>query len=345
MAASERNPEVRQLITESYARSMQVILESRLSSSVLTSGVGSASSSSHRLQGHVLNLVLGKFGPMTDNMEPWSRGVWEPMIIDILYLQHGGKGAAGQKLVKNITKLDSQSSLKIVLEASSLETAILLERWTVEFVHCNGASSSKMEREPGIFGRYWRAAHNNKYRVMPLGISERLSKDEHEDIRIEIERNLSILLRSLYSTARLLPAHNLSRLSSTTGKCRFKVTSRVLTTPPPFPASDKKDMTLFCFPPVDCHCGEFRTTVTYRRTVPMEEQKTSSLPPHIILDYVGQVDKRQLNQLPGQKIGHVHSLPSARCLSSFKASKLQQLETKERVGDLILFRALFCDII
>ncbi|KAI5074321.1 hypothetical protein GOP47_0010282 [Adiantum capillus-veneris] len=338
---SRRNPEVRQLITESYARFMQVILESRLSTSAPISGDGTASSSAHRPQGSAFNLVLGKSGPMTDKMEPWSRGVWEPMVIDIWYLRQGRKSVVGQKLVKNVNNLAVPGSLKIALEASSSETALLLERWTVEFVPCNGMSSSKMEREPGLFmekgiiGRYWRAAQNSKYKVIPLRINETfraLIKDEHEAIRIDVEKNLSILLRSLYSTARLLPAHNFTRVLSTRGKHRSRLAYRVSTIPPPFLESDKKDMAPFHFLHTDCHCGHFRVSVAYRRTVPMEEQNSPALPPNIILDYVGQVGKHQLKQLPGENIGHVQSLPSARCHSSFKASnlELQQPATKER---------------
>ncbi|MCO5604570.1 hypothetical protein L7F22_058738 [Adiantum nelumboides] len=351
MAGLDKNPEVRQLIIESYASFLQVILESRLSSTISTSGNGS-SSSTHRPRSPAFNLVLGNSGSIKDKMGRWSRGVWEPMVIDILYLRRGFKGKFGQNMVQNVRKLAAQGSLKVALEVSGSEQAIFLERWTVEFVQHTGASSIKMEREPGLsmerafIGRYWRLTQKSKYKVIPLMINERFGTVgggyDHEAVCINVEKNISILLRSLYSTARLLPAHNLSRLLTTTGKCKSRLAYRVMTAASsPLPESDKKNMTSFCFPLADCHFGHLRITVAYRRTVPMEEQKVHSLPPQVIMDYVG---KHQLKQLPGEKIGHVHSLPSAWRLSSFKASnrELHQPLTKERVFYLLsLFMAYF----
>ncbi|MCO5600820.1 hypothetical protein L7F22_054936 [Adiantum nelumboides] len=339
MAGLDKNPEVRQLIIESYASFLQVILESRLFSAISTSGNGS-SSSTHGPQSPAFNLVLGNSGSIKDKMGPWSRGVWEPMVIDILYLKRVFRGMVGQNMVQNVRKLAAQGSLKVALEVSGSEQAIFLERWTVEFVQHTGASSIKIERELGlsmeraVIGRYWRLAQKNKYKVIPLMINERFGTvgGEYEAVCINVEKNISILLRSLYSTTRLLPAHNLSRLLTTTGKCKSRLAYRVTTADSlPLPESDKKNMTSFCFPLADCHFGHLRITVAYRRTVPMEEQKVHSLPPQVIMDYVG---KHQLKQLPGEKIGHVHSLPSAWRLSSFKASnrELHQPLIKERAS-------------
>lgn len=330
MEGLARDPELSKLLTEFYARLMQLILESRLPSPACRDG--SASTSAHR---PAFNLVLGKFASMTDKVvEPWCSNVREPVAIEIFYLRHGVKGAVPQ--VQNVKERKEQASLKIALEGSEL--AILLERWTVEFVQPDGGSSSKAKREPGfylengILGRYLRGAQNNKYRATSWRDIQRaavIGKDEHVAMRMYLEKNLAIQLRSLYCTARLLPAHNLSKLLSTTGKgkSKSKLAYRVLTSPSPLSESDKKDMTVFRFPPLDCCSGHLRMSVAYRRTIPMEERKVSSLPPQLIDDYVGKVANHTR-----ERIGHVHSLPSAWCLSSFKPSNLQlhQPASKER---------------
>eukprot|EP00250_Pteridium_aquilinum_P019437 c24430_g1_i1 orf=675-2102(+) len=350
MAGSSKDPHLNQLITEFYTRSIQVILESRLPACMPASSHhedGSTFTSAHRAKRHTFNIVLGKFGQVMDRMEPWCRGVQEPMVIDIFYLKRGqnrvfegksrGMEQGGQKMVQGAGNLAKQGSTGIALAASGLEHPILLERWTMEFSQHNSRSSGLKERETdlqtqkGAVSQHLRGTQNYKSRFVSSSDNQQcgaLAKGKSAANRISLDAKMAILLRSMYSTTRLLPAQNLFRLLSTTGNGKFKLSYKVSAWLSPLSDHTKKDMTHFCFTPVECHGGRLCISVTYRRTIPAVEHEMSSITPQIIPDYVGRAASLQL---PIGKIEHLHSLPtSAHRLSSFKFYNLQQHQASNK---------------
>lgn len=331
MAGSSKDPRWNQLATEFYARFMQVILESRIPAFMPASSHcedGSTSTSGRRAQGPAFNITLGKFGAIIDRMEPWCKGVQDPMVIDILFSKRGNNRAMeglGQKMVQGAGEYLAQAPTGIAFAASGFEQPVLLERWTVEFLQHHSRRETDVQFQKGMIGQHLRG--NYKSRVGSLGDNRRgefSGKSETAAAYNAVEKNMAILLRSVYCTARLLPAQNLFRLLSTSHKSKFKLSYKVTASPSPLRGCNSKDMTDVCFTAIEIHGGHIRVSVTHRRKNPSPEHEIYTLCPQIITDYVGRAASLPSNQLPTERTGQLHSLPSStQRLSSFKFDNLQ----------------------
>ena len=79
-----------QIVSEFFAKSLHIVLGSRIPSISLKERAASASSraSSNRW----FNLELDVSDAISDLAEPWKRGSSEPMVVDILLQQPGAHG-------------------------------------------------------------------------------------------------------------------------------------------------------------------------------------------------------------------------------------------------------------
>ncbi|OUZ99433.1 Autophagy-related protein 13 [Macleaya cordata] len=98
-----------------------------------------------------------------------------------------------------------------------------------------------------------------------------------------------ILLRSLYSTMRLLPAYRIFRRLSTSNQTyNFDIIYKVSSFSEPFSREEEETMKGYSFVPVEAHPGHVSISVTYRPTLSdFNLELSTSLPPQIITDYVG----------------------------------------------------------
>lgn len=99
-----------------------------------------------------------------------------------------------------------------------------------------------------------------------------------------------MLLRSLYSTLRLLPAHKIFRQlnSSSYQSHGIDVIYKVSSVSVPFSRTEEETMTQYSFVPVEAFPGSLCISVTYRATLSdFNLNFSKSLPTNIITDYVG----------------------------------------------------------
>ncbi|KAJ0772264.1 putative HORMA domain superfamily protein [Helianthus annuus] len=97
-----------------------------------------------------------------------------------------------------------------------------------------------------------------------------------------------ILLRSLYSMMRLLPAYRAYRTKAKGKPCDFDITYKVSSFSVPFTRSEEQVMKLYTFFPVEAQHGHLSVSVKYRESLSDFNLETSAtFPPEIITDYVG----------------------------------------------------------
>ncbi|XP_042480706.1 autophagy-related protein 13a [Macadamia integrifolia] len=114
-----------------------------------------------------------------------------------------------------------------------------------------------------------------------------------------------ILLRSLYSTLRLLPAYRLFRqLCSSNQTYNFDLIYKVSSFSEPFSRSEEDAMKHHSFVPIEAPPGRLCISVTYRPTLSDFNLEPSSLfPPQIITDYVGSPATDPLKVFSGKDKG------------------------------------------
>ncbi|KAH0663099.1 hypothetical protein KY284_028030 [Solanum tuberosum] len=98
-----------------------------------------------------------------------------------------------------------------------------------------------------------------------------------------------ILLRSVYSMLKLLPAFKaFKKLSSSSQSCYFDINFKVSSFSEPFSRAEEEIMKQFTFTSVDAQQGRLSLSVTYRENlVDFNLESSASFPPDIITDYVG----------------------------------------------------------
>ncbi|XP_011005389.1 PREDICTED: autophagy-related protein 13-like isoform X2 [Populus euphratica] len=114
-----------------------------------------------------------------------------------------------------------------------------------------------------------------------------------------------ILLRSLYSHMRLLPAYRVFRqLSSSTQTYNFHIIYKVSSFCEPFSRADEEVMKELSFSPVEALPGRLCVSVTYRSTLSdFKLEPVTTMTPKIIMDYVGSPTTDPLRSLPSSEKG------------------------------------------
>lgn len=121
-----------------------------------------------------------------------------------------------------------------------------------------------------------------------------------------------ILLRSLYSFLRLLPAHRIFRkLYSCSQNFDFDLIYKVSSFSNPIPRADEEKMKEFFFIPVEALPGRLYVSLTYRPTLSnFNLEASTALPPKIIIEYVGSPSTDPKRSFPSSEKGlHATSFP------------------------------------
>ncbi|KAL5568078.1 hypothetical protein UlMin_024653 [Ulmus minor] len=114
-----------------------------------------------------------------------------------------------------------------------------------------------------------------------------------------------ILLRSLYSQLRLLPAYRIFRqLSASTQTYNFDIIYKVSSFADPFSREEEELMEEYSFPSVEALPGRLCTSVTYRSSLyDFNLEPSTTMPPKIISDYVGSPATDPLRSFPSSEKG------------------------------------------
>lgn len=121
-----------------------------------------------------------------------------------------------------------------------------------------------------------------------------------------------IILRSLYSFLRLLPAYRIFRqLYSSSQSFDFDLIYKVSSFSNPIPRADDEKMKEFFFVPVEALPGRLCVSLTYRPTLSnFNLEASTALPPKIIIDYVGSPSTDPIRSFPSSEKGvHATSFP------------------------------------
>ncbi|KAL3837991.1 hypothetical protein ACJIZ3_022582 [Penstemon smallii] len=109
-----------------------------------------------------------------------------------------------------------------------------------------------------------------------------------------------ILLRSVYSMLRLLPAYKAFRkLQSLNRNCDFDINYKVCSFSSPFSRTEEESMKKYSFIPVDAQQGRLLVSVIYRKDLSdFNLDSFVSCPPEIIIDYVGSPLTEPMREFP-----------------------------------------------
>ena len=121
----------------------------------------------------------------------------------------------------------------------------------------------------------------------------------------KIYKKLIILIRSLYSTMRLLPGYRVFRqLSSLTQSYDFDIIYKVSSFTEPFSRAEEEVMKHYSFSPVEALSGRLCISVTYHQTLSdFNLEPLTAFPLKIISDYVGSPATDPPKSLPSSEKG------------------------------------------
>nr|CAD1844466.1 unnamed protein product [Ananas comosus var. bracteatus] len=143
-----------------------------------------------------------------------------------------------------------------------------------------------------------------------------------------------ILLRSLYSLLRLLPAYRFFRMMCASHQSyNYDLSYRVSSFAAPFSREEEKGFALHSFAPVETQFGNLLVSVQYRPTLADFNLEVSSLsPPMLIADYVGSPATDPMRAFPaspaergGARRGR--RPPRRRCSSARTAGRARRFRT------------------
>lgn len=338
---------IEQIVLEFFAKSLHIILESRIPA--LCGGEdesmgSSASSSSSGLKSRDrwFNLALGDCTSALENFEPWRRSFLDPMVVDIVLVQPKPVDVdmpqpAGAPIVQPGFKGGSPSK---GVSCSGGEGTVL-ERWIVQFDRRRGnaVSTSGVSRGGSSFqaeavasvegssnpmgsvevqdtrsntGSGLRIQGSNTSHEREMGECQAKGRNAlpaHVTEVPAVYKRTVVMIRSLYSLCRLLPAYRLFRLANTSSHCcSFTLTYRVSSSAPSLSEHEVREMPMYNFTPVETAYGRMRLSVAYQHTTAVTALEIiPPVLPRIIADYVGSPTTDPLKRFPGEP----HSLPSS----------------------------------
>eukprot|EP00250_Pteridium_aquilinum_P009640 c18818_g1_i2 orf=511-2814(+) len=345
--APERS-KVEQIVVEFFAKSLHIILESRMPAlggeSDSLGSSASSSASGPKTRDRWFNLALGDCTTALENFEPWRRSFSDPMIVDIL-LNHSKFAERAPSLLGVVTSdssLWAQGGSNTPREGSSTSAnkATVLERWTVQFEQrkrssmlgfspsAKGATGAKLgtgrdaksEGSVGA-GEAQEARIDSKEEWSGSGSRSQKTRIDESPARgggplpahvtevSAVYKRTVVMLRSLYSKCRLLPAYRMFRISSAPNNCcDFSLSYRVLSSAAPLTEQESRDMPVYSFTPVETAFGRMCLSVAYRLTTDVIAlEVVPSILPCIIPDYVGSPTTDPLKRFTGEP----HSLPAS----------------------------------
>lgn len=308
MASSHGNAhseaaKMEQIITEFFAKSLHIILESRalyMSSrnscgdqAVSSPSSSSSSSSCVRPRDKWFNLALRECPAALENIDLWRQSNLEPIVIDVILVQRPLNWDPVSFPPKRV--LPRSSSLKerypfcwnsdqeeLGIEAKSEK---IVERWVVQYE-----------------SRKTRDSNSNSRRASNISLHNLYKKS-------------TLLLRSLYATVRLLPAYKIFRELNSSAQIRaFTLAHRVSSFVEPFTRKEEAEMLKFGFTPVDTSSGRLCLSVMYFPSASdVSSEPSTPLSPQVITDYVGSPLADPLRRFPSLPSTGLpsHSSPSS----------------------------------
>ncbi|XP_072950150.1 autophagy-related protein 13b [Typha angustifolia] len=299
-------PIIEQVITEFFAKSLHIILESRspyvssrnYSVDHFTSSPSSSCSpspSSSRPRDKWFNLALRDCPAALENCDLWRQSNLEPLVIDIVLMRkmltsstpgssHGGY------LIRNLSGKDcylNRSSGPAGPFPES-EGEKIVERWIVQYESQNSSS----------FGREaYQGSRKSSY-----GSSH---SSEIPNLYKKTYSRLIVLLRSLYVVVRLLPAYKLFCELNSSGRIHpLRLSHRINSFIKPFTRAENAEFNCFGFVPIDTPFGRLSLSVSYLPTLEdVNSEPSTPLSTQFIMDYVGSPTTDPLKRF--------QSLPSA----------------------------------
>ncbi|KAF8018602.1 hypothetical protein BT93_H3483 [Corymbia citriodora subsp. variegata] len=304
MASSHSDSaKMEQIITEFFAKSLHIILESRtpyISSRnfggeqiVSSPSSSSSSSSSVRPRDKWFNLALRESPEALENLDLWRQSNLEPMVVDVVLVKRAIKWDPANfypkaELSKNLSSKELHSNCwnSDQEELGNERSEKIIERWIVQ------------------------------YEVRKAKDAGKGSKRSSSNILSSIYKKLMLLLRSLYLTVRLLPAYKIFRDLNLSGQIRsFSLAHRVSSFVEPFTRREDAEMQRFGFAPVDTSCGRLCLSVLYRSSLSdVSSEPSTPMSPQLIPDYVGSPLADPLKRFPSLPLsrGSPSSLPFSR---------------------------------
>ncbi|KAL3626864.1 hypothetical protein CASFOL_029269 [Castilleja foliolosa] len=286
-----------QIITEFFAKSLHIILESRCpfvssrnysGEQVLSSpspSSSSSSSSSFRPRDKWFNLALGDCSAALENIDFWRQSNLEPMIVDVILMQRPnnwdpfnlslrGLGRNFSRKERDYYGLDND---EFGFEAKSEK---IIERWVLQY------ESKKSGGNGGGSSGSKRSSSTSSYALYKKSI---------------------LLLRSLYATVRLLPAYKVFRDLISTAHIRlYNLGHRVSSFVEPFTRTEEADMHRFVFTPIETSCGRLCLSVLYRSSViDVVSEPSTPISPQFIPEYVGSPMAEPLKRFPSGLASHI----------------------------------------
>lgn len=282
-----------QIVTEFYAKSLQIILEARspyMSSrnfsgeQTLSPSSSSSSSSSVRPRDKWFNLALRECPAALENCDLWRQSNSEPMVVDVILVQR----PVGWDQMNFSPKRDPVRNLSLKERCSvgwssdqedfgsAGKSEKIVERWIVQYESRKARDYSSGSRRSSNY-----ALHN-------------------------VYKKSILLLRSLYVTVRLLPGYKIFRDLNSSGQiCAFTLGHRVSSFFEPFTRKEEAEFQCFVFTPVDTSSGRLCISVWYRSS-PSDVSSESSTPmsPQFIPDYVGSPLADPLKRFPSLPMSH-----------------------------------------
>lgn len=280
-----------QIITEFFAKSLHIILESRCpyvssrnysGEQVLSSpspSSSSSSSSSFRPRDKWFNLALRDCPAALENIDFWRQSNLETMIVDVILVQRSidwdplnfspKRGLARNSSGKEQYYYSSDND-EFVCEAKNEK---IIERWVLQY------ESKKSGGNGGGSSGSKRSSCTSSHALYKKSI---------------------LLLRSLYATVRLLPAYKLFRDLTSSAQIRlYNLGHRVSSSVEPFTHREEADMQRFVFTPVDTSCGRLCLSVLYRSSVlDVSSEPSTPISPQFIPEYVGSPMAEPLKRFP-----------------------------------------------
>ncbi|KAH9302583.1 hypothetical protein KI387_014166 [Taxus chinensis] len=242
-----------QIVQDLFVKSIQIILQSRIpvtgQSSAESKASSSSSSSSKRTRwDHRFNLALAEFHKDVDALAACKKSGFRSVVLDVLLVQ-----SQHQQTESGFKHGTLQNFWKRVLSHQENRKSVL-ERWILQYVSHDNAQNDTS----GI-----------------------------ERMIVKVYKSTMILLRSLVSMTRLLPAYQAFQLanSSSYGKF-FGLSYRFLPLPRPLPQGEGIRMKSYKFTPIESPFGKICLSVDYRSLIASDFNVSSgSGLPRVMTDY------------------------------------------------------------
>ncbi|KAG1369785.1 autophagy-related protein 13b [Cocos nucifera] len=290
MASSPRNsysepPIIEQVITEFFAKSLHIILESRspyVSSRnysldhFASSPSSSCSSSSSRPRDKWFNLALRGCPAALENFDLWRQSNLEPLVVDVLLVRRSStmdvtRLSPGGCLLRNPSGKD-RFPMSPRQDELGTRSEKIIERWIVQYESRKNSSCGK---------------------EMYLGSRKSSSVSSHSSeiptLYKKTYKRTIVMLRSLYLFVRLLPAYKLFRELNSSGRIHpLSLSHRINFFIDPFTRVEDAEMNQFSFVPIDTPCGRLCLCVSYLPTLEdVSSEPSTPLSTQFIMDYVG----------------------------------------------------------